>query len=201
MRRARHRAVDLQPPSGPEHNFLVGYANPLPWQPGRQAPHSARPSHRPGSKGDTLISPTEPLQYLEMAEDFYQSFRDLPKRAPSGLPINWPRYFTLLHATELALRAFLLAKGWPNEKLKRRPYQHDLTRLTKAAMSEGLNISPITQSNIDQINEAHNDYWPRYPRTVATGVWIIDGFEPSFVELLTEVTAKIRGGTRLFVKY
>ena len=48
-----------------------------------------------------------PLDFLELAEEFYQAFHDLPAR----LPPSWPRYFMLCHAIELAPKAYLAQHG------------------------------------------------------------------------------------------
>ena len=147
-----------------------------------------------------MISPVAQLQYLALAEEFYQAFRDLPKNGPSGVPVNWPRYFALCHATELALKAFLLAHGWSEQQIKARQFRHNISDLMTEAIALGLNISPAARSDIDLLSEAHEKFWPRYPDQTGP-VFLIDQFEKPFVELLTAVTQAIRGGNRLHVNY
>ena len=65
-----------------------------------------------------MTNPIADLQHLQLAEEFYKAFRDLPPEGPSGVPVNWPRYFALCHATELALKAFLLAHGWTDQQIR-----------------------------------------------------------------------------------
>jgi hypothetical protein len=153
-----------------------------------------------------------PLQHLELAEEFYKAFRDLPRDGPSGAPINWPRYFALCHATELALKAFLLAHGIryqqiEKEKNKNRKKEekkiklaHDISVLMEEAIARGMHIGPLARSEIELLSKAHKEYWPRYPEARGP-VFVIDHFETYVIELLTAVALAIRMGNRLYVKY
>jgi hypothetical protein len=148
-----------------------------------------------------MTNPADYLQHLELAEEFYKAFRDLPENGPSGMPINWPRYFALCHATELALKSFLLAHGWTDQQIKDIAFRHDITNLMTEAVARGLNISAGAQSDINLLSDAHKGFWHRYPKQNGGPVFLIDQFEKPFVELLTAVTAAIRGGGRLWVHY
>jgi hypothetical protein len=88
-----------------------------------------------------MASPVAQLQHLELTEEFYKAFRDLPEKGPSGIPVNWPRYFALCHATELALKAFLLAHGWFDRQTRSPVFRHDISNLMSEAIQLGLNIS------------------------------------------------------------
>jgi len=164
----------------------------------RQAEHSLLRWSQP-TEGE-MISPIADLQYLELAEDFYQAFRDLPPNGPSGSPVSWPRYFALCHAIELALNAFLLIHGMTEEQLKRQPYGHNISALIAEAIKRGLNINAKVRSDIERLTEPHQKYWPRYPRQSGSAV-IIDQLEGSSVELLKAVRLKIRSGNVLHVQY
>jgi hypothetical protein len=148
-----------------------------------------------------MTNPITYLQHLELAEEFYKAFRDLPPDGPSGIPVSWPRYFALCHATELALKAFLLAHGWTDQQTKDVAFRHNISNLMAASISLGLKISQTTRADIELLSEAHKKFWPRYPRETGDSVFILDQFENPFVELLTAVAAAIRGGTRLWVQY
>jgi hypothetical protein len=140
------------------------------------------------------------LQYLELAEEYYQAFRDLPPNGPSGKPVSWPRYFALCHAIELALNAFLLAHGMTEQQLKTQTHGHNISALIKEAIVRGLNIDAKVHSDIKHLTEPHQKYWPRYPRQTGPVV-IIDQLEGPSVELLKAVRLAIRGGNVLYVKY
>jgi hypothetical protein len=148
-----------------------------------------------------MTNSVEHLQFLEMAEDFYQAFRDLPKKARSGLPISWPRYFMLCHAVELALKAFLLASGVPIKDLENnKKFGHKIVDLMDEARKRGLQIGPLERSELVQLHEAHARYWPRYPRKEGGPIFAIEPFQPYVVKLLEAVRAAIRMGNCLYVK-
>jgi hypothetical protein len=111
-----------------------------------------------------MTNPMTHLQHLELAEEFYQAFRDLPPDGPSGIPVSWPRYFALCHATELALKAFLLAHGWTDQQTKDVAFRHNISNLMAASISLGLKISQAMRADIELLSEAHKKFWPRYPR-------------------------------------
>src|SRR5262249_29350948 len=57
-----------------------------------------------------------PYDYLHRAGLFYRAFCDLPE---PGDPLwDWPRYFMLCHAIELALKAYLAYRGATYRQLK-----------------------------------------------------------------------------------
>jgi hypothetical protein len=65
-------------------------------------------------------------------------------------------YILTLHAIELALKAFLIGKGYTEESLRSKPFGHDLVELYKAAQSKGLVLAtPDADGLIDWINEWH----------------------------------------------
>jgi hypothetical protein len=108
-----------------------------------------------------MTTPIAPLQHLELAEEFYKAFRDLPQNGPSGIPVSWPRYFALCHATELALKAFMLAHGWSDQQLTRDVvFRHNISNLMAEAVKLGLKISEAARSDLDLLNEAHKNFWP-----------------------------------------
>ncbi|MGJ5155397.1 hypothetical protein [Bradyrhizobium sp. HKCCYLR1023] len=162
---------------------------------------SASQTKKAAPKQVAPVNPLVHLQHLELAEEFLKAFRDLPREGPSGIPVSWPRYFMLCHAIELALKAFLLARGRTVPELRSRPFGHDISALMTEAIGLGLSIGPLARSEIDRLSKAHEEFWHRYPRQAGDPVFVIDDFEHYFVELLTAVTLAIRGGNRLWVNY
>ncbi len=140
-----------------------------------------------------MTNPVSYLQHLELAEEFYKAFRDLRRRGR--------RAYQLCHATELALKAFLLAHGWTEQQMKGRPFGHNISNLLAEAIKLGLNIGPLALSEIDRLSQAHEEFWHRYPKQTGDPVFIIDDFEKYIVELLTAVALAIRGGNRQWVQY
>jgi hypothetical protein len=95
-----------------------------------------------------------------------RAFDDLPE--PVEPLHDWPRYFLLCHAIELALKAYLAYKGATYGQLK--GFKHNLTELVTRATQEGLSLTQATQMAIDILHEAHSKFWHRYP-TPEGGPW------------------------------
>jgi hypothetical protein len=147
-------------------------------------------------------NPVAQFQHLELAEEYFQAFRKLPRNGPSGIPVNWPRYFALCHATELALKAYLLAHGCTDKQISAHPIRHNISDLMAEAIRLGLKISAAVRSEIDLLSQSHKEYWPRYPKKTGEPVYVVDHFEKYVVKLLTAVAREIRGGNHLlWVKY
>jgi hypothetical protein len=84
----------------------------------------------------------------------------------------------------IMLKAFLLAHGWSDQQIKDAVFRNNISNLMAEAIRHGLNISPTARSEIDRLNEAHEEFWPRYPRQAGSPVFIINQFERPVVELL-----------------
>ncbi len=72
------------------------------------------------------------------------------------------RQILAFHALELALKAFLAKHGLTREKLRKKPYGHDLDRLYSDAVKRGLPPPPRGKELIAAINEYHNVHIIRY---------------------------------------
>ncbi len=130
------------------------------------------------------------FDYLDLANQFYQAFCDLPGRPP---PQSWPRYFMLCHAIELALKSYLIAHGATTQQLTQKTFRHSMTELITQAIDKGLSLTETTRDDIKRLHEAHEKYWHRYPKENAKPVFIIEQFEPAARELLDRVAATIHG--------
>jgi hypothetical protein len=82
----------------------------------------------------------------------------------------------LCHAVELALRAYLVSRGVADASLRRRGLMHNLKPLMIKALGAGLPLDVPTSIKITQLDEAHREYWHRYPRAEAKPVFVIDPF-------------------------
>lgn len=72
--------------------------------------------------------------------------------------VMMPTYYLLGHATEVALKAFLLARGEGLEKLKNR-YGHDIAKSAKSVVEAKYNaISSLVQEHLPEI-ELLNFYY------------------------------------------
>ncbi len=131
------------------------------------------------------------IEFLKLAEDFYQAYIDLPLRNPP----YWPRYFMLCHATELGLKAYLAYHGRTDKRLRQQG--HNLCGLMKDAVNSGISVKTETRDLIELLDEAHSRFWPRYPRghrdpeDAWKPVFDIDQFPHSVRELLDSVAGAI----------
>src|SRR3954468_22388449 len=78
----------------------------------------------------------------------------------NGQP-NWPRYFLLAHAAELAIRAVLVhAKdsGSPPHNVGRVPPDHDLSGLYQYACKHGLTPNPKVLSELSYLSDIHRNH-------------------------------------------
>lgn len=133
---------------------------------------------------DTL----RPGDHLRLAEDFYQAFRHLHRRYP---PQSWPRYFMLCHAVKLALKAYLFYRGKTPKELKALKLRHSLKALLTEATNAGLSLSMSAQNDIALMDEAHEEFWHRYPKEDGKPVYTIEQFRSPARELLDAVSAAV----------
>jgi hypothetical protein len=120
------------------------------------------------------------FDYFEYARQFLTAYDDLPERPP---PKSWPRYFTLCHAIELALKGYLVALDPARRNIFNEPLRHDLNLLMNEAISGGLSLSAETQASINDLQQAHKKFWHRYP-TDLVAFTAIEQFAPAARELL-----------------
>jgi hypothetical protein len=91
-------------------------------------------------------------------------FRDASVQLPNyvGPEQNWPAYALLLHACELALKAFCaqsVAHGKPEAIASNR----DLRGWYDIALQYGLPADPRVGAGIDILTELHAHHYTRYP--------------------------------------
>jgi len=78
--------------------------------------------------------------------------------APSA-PFSPVRYYLLARAVELALKAFLSAKGISLRELAGRNFRHSLVKLLHGAQSRGLTtIVPLDSKHVEEIRRADRYY-------------------------------------------
>jgi HEPN domain-containing protein len=124
--------------------------------------------------------------FFGRAVQFQRAFGEL--KEPDYPPHDWPRYFMLCHAIELALKAYLALKGATYKQLKY-DFGHNLTELLTEATKKGLSPTAPTHEAINALNEAHTEYWHRYP-DIEGGPWsfpTIGQFAGAASELIQKV--------------
>ncbi len=80
------------------------------------------------------MSDTAPFGHLRLAKDYLQAAKKVQPPPNSALDelklkINFPAYFLVGHAVELALKAFLLGRGLSINELRGRKYGHNICAL------------------------------------------------------------------------
>lgn len=67
-------------------------------------------------------------------------------------------YIVTFHAIELGLKAFLIKNGMSAERLRKKPYGHNLTELFEAAARRGLTLGdPDARGMLQWANEWHSE--------------------------------------------
>ena len=90
----------------------------------------------------------------------------------------------------MALKAYLAQHGASPDEL-REVFNHDLKKLLKAAVKNGLPLAQDTQDKIKLLSKAHTQLRHRYPGKGP--VYVIEPFIAIAQELLNVVSIEVRG--------
>jgi hypothetical protein len=105
---------------------------------------------------------------------------------------NWPRYFLLAHAAELAIRAAIVfAKDGSRRAAGPEPGRHDLAALYEYACKCGLKANPQIVDELSYLSEIHKNYVARYPKSPGQ-IWLASEFDDAVDGLLTDTWECIR---------
>jgi hypothetical protein len=85
------------------------------------------------------------FEFFDLARQFRHAYETLPN---SGHPPEWPKYLLFYHAMELALKAYLIARGVSEQDLKNRPFGHNIKKLVDEAVDRGLTLPPGSRDMI-----------------------------------------------------
>jgi len=106
-------------------------------------------------KVPTMVLHISPLGFHRYASEFLRATKDF-KINDGFSPVP---YYLICRSLELALKAFLLAKGVPQKRLKERNLGHDLEKVLKKAISMGLDkVLSITPQHEEELKKANNYY-------------------------------------------
>lgn len=105
---------------------------------------------------------TKQQQYLHRAKMFSDAAMGLPDYVNGET--NWPAYALMLHACELALKAFC-DQSVANGKPSTRAPNHDLQGWYNLALQYGLAADPHIADGVDILSEIHKSHYTRYPDT------------------------------------
>jgi hypothetical protein len=106
---------------------------------------------------------------------------------------NWPRYFLLAHAAELAIRSVLVSAktSGAGRSVGPEPTKHDLSALYEYACKHGLKSNPEILKELAYLSEIHKNYVARYPRS-ATQIWLASEFDKAVDNWLSDTWQHVR---------
>ncbi len=109
----------------------------------------------------------------------------------NGQP-NWPRYFLLSHAAELAIRAVLVhSKTAGGRVVGSEPGKLDLSALYEHACKHGLTSNPDVLKELSYLSDIHKNYVARYSKAPGA-IWVASEFDNGVGILLTDTWQHIR---------
>jgi HEPN domain-containing protein len=114
--------------------------------------------------------PFEPQNQLSRAAQFRRVAISLPDM--EGPEPNWPKYFLLGHAIELALKAYLEFSGGQGSI-----GNHDLHGLYAEAVRRGFPVDAQTTADLPHLSELHRINYARYPQVPVRPVALISQFD------------------------
>jgi hypothetical protein len=137
-----------------------------------------------------LTSPLPALDWHARARLYRDQALGMPDIV-NGQP-NWPRYFLLSHAAELAIRAVLVhVKTSGVRTVGKEPGNHDLSALYAYACQNGLKSNPQVLAELQYLSEIHKNYVARYPKSPGQ-VWLASEFDDAVDALLPDTWQHIR---------
>src|ERR1039458_6036765 len=131
--------------------------------------------------------PFEAQRYLARGRQFRRvamGLVDMDNAEP-----NWPKYFLLTHAIELAIKAYIISRegiGAPAPAMKP-PADHDLVGLYDYAVLYGLKRSALVTNDLPHISELHQIHYARHPQANVKPVAMISQYDDLADELFADV--------------
>lgn len=120
---------------------------------------------------------TSPFGLLRFAEE-YRAAALVVRQAKAGEIPPSPAYMLIGQSIELSLKAFLLARGVPLEKLAAKPFGHDLEALLREARRRRIDrLVPLHQFHDEAIQLVSPVYRRHEFRYIVTGVRTLPKWE------------------------
>ncbi|PIZ30598.1 MAG: hypothetical protein COY40_04330 [Alphaproteobacteria bacterium CG_4_10_14_0_8_um_filter_53_9] len=108
------------------------------------------------------MSTSTPATLFTFAESYLQAAIRLEAHQGTPLPSKAPLSFLLAHALELTLKAYLLHKNYPEDRLKN--IGHNLEKLAKTCKRAGLphQTTVDEEKNLAYLSGQHQNHQTRY---------------------------------------
>jgi hypothetical protein len=116
----------------------------------------------------------------------------IPMADMEGPEPNWPKYFLVTHAIELAIRAFNVFRADLEPPAKGpTPRNHDLVGLYDYAVNNGLPRDPVVTTELPHLSDLHEIHYARYPKAEVKPVALISHFDDIVEKLFADVERAI----------
>jgi hypothetical protein len=137
-----------------------------------------------------LPAPLEAQRFLIRARQYRDQANKLADK--ESFEPNWPKYFLVTHAIELAITAYLVfEKGLGRPRTRgggTKPDDHDLMGLYKEAVRRGLKSNALVLKDLPHLSELHKIHYARYPKIEAKPVpAFISEFDDMVEQLFRDV--------------
>jgi hypothetical protein len=124
--------------------------------------------------------------YLGDAEAYVSAARKLDEHTGQFSP----KYFLLCHALELALKAYILAKGGTDKEIRK--IRHDLVAAWSSAIALGFRPTNAELDGIvKQVAKAHKDYSFRYGKSWTHFLPSADVFDAAVSRLIEDISPTV----------
>ncbi len=130
----------------------------------------------------------EAQRFLARARQFRRVA--MPLHDMDGPEPNWPKWFLVTHAIELAIKAFIVSCEDANVPAPAapKPANHDLVALYDYAVLYGLKRDPAVTKELPHLSELHQMHYARYPQATVKPVALIADFDDMVDQLITDVS-------------
>lgn len=135
----------------------------------------------------------EAQRFLVRARQFRRVALPLPDM--EGPEPNWPKYFLITHAIELAIKAYIISRedAGAIPPPKPQPANHDLAGLYDYAVLYGLERDPAVTKELPHLSDLHRVHYARYPQAKVTPVALIayyDDMVDRLVDAISEALSR-----------
>jgi hypothetical protein len=141
----------------------------------------------------TALPPAlEAQRFLARAAQFRRVARSLPDM--DTYEPNWPKWFLITHAIELAIKAYVISRAdanTPAPALQKMPANHDLVAQYEYAVLYGLPPDPLVTKELPHLSELHQVHYARYPQAEAKPVALIAYFDDMVDKLFTDISQAV----------
>lgn len=106
---------------------------------------------------------------------------------------NWPKWFLVTHAMELAIKAYIVWREDANVPAPAapKPPNHDLVALYDYAVLYGLTRNPQITSDLPHLSDLHQTHYARYPTAAVKPVALIAQYDDAVDKLFDDVSKAI----------